>query len=100
MTILPPPSAFSNILALVFFVANLAASIYFSLTFWMDFGALGFFFGPLKTWSYVFYGAMIWLAATLPENICIEYMELVNNGYQKKVDADTSLTESDPLKIA
>jgi len=100
VTILPPPSVLSNILALVFFLVYLAASIFFSLTFWMHFGALGFFFGPLKTWSYVFYGAMIWLAATLPEDSCIEYMRLTNNGYQKKVDVDTNLAERGSLKSA
>ena len=98
VTILPPPSLLSNIVALVSLLANLAASIYFSLSFWMEFGALGFFFGPLKTWSYVFYGAMIWMAATLPENSCIEYMKLTNNGYLEKKDTDTNLDESDSVK--
>ena len=93
-----PPSSLSNILAVAFLCIALAASIFFSLSFWMHFGALGFFFGPLKTWSYIFYGAMIWLAATLPENSCIEYMELTNSGYQKKVDTETDHIESDSLK--
>ena len=98
VTILPPPSSLSNILAVAFLCIALAASIFFSLSFWMHFGALGFFFGPLKTWSYIFYGAMIWLAATLPENSCIEYIELTNSGYQKKVDTETDHIESDSLK--
>merc|ERR1719220_3269450 len=70
VTILPPPSAFSSILAFVFMCLCVCVSVFLSLSFWMHFGALGFFFGPLKTWSYVFYGAMIWLAATLPEDSC------------------------------
>jgi len=100
VTVLPPPSLLSNILALIFLCIAFSASIFFSLSFWMHFGVLGFFFGPLKTWSYVFYGAMIWLAATLPENSCIEYMRLTNNGYQKKVDTETDHIESDSLKNA
>lgn len=102
VTILPPPSAFSSILAFVFMCLCVCVSVFLSLSFWMHFGALGFFFGPLKTWSYVFYGAMIWLAATLPEDNCIDYMKLVNNGYQKKVDTEdmqeSNHVECDSLK--
>ena len=84
----PPPSTFtrSNVIAMIFFLVALAASVYLSLTFWMHFGALGFFFGPLKTWSYIFYGAMIWVALTLPENLCRQYMD--NNGIRKKIDTE------------
>ena len=52
------------------------------------------FFGPLKMWSYVFYGTMIWLAATLPGNN-INFIKLTKNGYQKKEDTDTNLAECD-----
>ena len=55
----------------VLLLMGLATSLFFSLTFWLSFGVLGFFLGPLKTWSYVFYSAMFWLAATLPEEDCI-----------------------------
>jgi len=100
VTIHPSPSLLSNILALALLCIALASSIYFSFTFWMQFGALGFFLGPLKTWSYVFYGAMFWIAATLPANNCIKYMQLSmnNDSYQKKMDNETDHVEGNSLK--
>merc|ERR1712141_734479 len=37
-------------------------SLLTSITFWMEYGVLGFILGPLKTWSYVFYSVMFLLA--------------------------------------
>merc|ERR1712142_616115 len=37
----------------------LGLSIFMSLTFWLQFGIFGFVLGPLKTWSYFFYAAMM-----------------------------------------
>ncbi|XP_023338956.1 transmembrane protein 62-like [Eurytemora carolleeae] len=39
-----------------------ALSILFSISFWLQFGPLGFFVGPLCTWSYPLYGLMIFLS--------------------------------------
>ena len=38
------------------------SSLLTSITFWMEYGVLGFILGPLKTWSYVFYSVMFLLA--------------------------------------
>ena len=37
-------------------------SLLTSLTFWLQYGVMGVLLGPLKTWSYVFYGVMMVLA--------------------------------------
>ena len=39
-----------------------AFSLFTSVTFWLEYGVLGFILGPLKTWSYVFYCVMFLLA--------------------------------------
>jgi len=58
--------ALSHALAALALLLATAVSVFFSLSFWLHFGALGFFLGPLKTWSYVFYPLLFYLAWTLP----------------------------------
>jgi len=74
----------------------LLASIYFSLTFWFQFGIIGFVLGPLKTWSYIFYGVMFWLAWTVPRDHCQIFNSLFNQeDLEKKTDGlDTGGNET------
>jgi len=68
-------------------------SIFFSITFWQSFGVLGFFLGPLKTWSYLFYGGMLWVAATLPEEACTKFVRIMKEKHwEKKTDGDPEST--------
>eukprot|EP00090_Calanus_glacialis_P002371 TRINITY_DN11760_c0_g1_i1.p1 TRINITY_DN11760_c0_g1~~TRINITY_DN11760_c0_g1_i1.p1 ORF type:complete len:657 (+),score=188.57 TRINITY_DN11760_c0_g1_i1:41-2011(+) len=65
----------------------LIVSIYFSITFWLQFGIIGFVLGPLKTWSYIFYAAMFWVAWTVPRDHCQVFNSLFNQqDYEKKTD--------------
>jgi len=69
------------------FIFVLVSSIFFSLTFWLQFGILGFMIGPLKTWSYIFYAAMFWLAWTVPKDHCLGFNSIFNQDYlDKKTD--------------
>jgi hypothetical protein len=73
---------------------GLAGALFLSLTFWLQFGFMGFFLGPLKTWSYVFYGLMVWVAATLPEEACVRLGALTTPRLgEKKTDGDGSQEE-------
>lgn len=76
----------------------LFVSIFFSITFWLQFGIIGFVFGPLKTWSYIFYGAMFWLAWTVPRDHCQVFNSVFNqhDRLEKKLDgnADISCNET------
>jgi len=87
---------------LVFLIVAVILSIFFSLTFWLQFGILGFVLGPLKTWSYFFYAVMIWLAWTVPKDHCQGFNSVFNqHDLEKKTDdnEDTSESESAMLKI-
>lgn len=73
---------------LAYLLLVLVASIYFSLTFWFQFGIIGFVLGPLKTWSYIFYGVMFWLAWTVPRDHCQIFNSLFNQeDLEKKSDS-------------
>jgi len=64
-------------------------SIYFSITFWLQFGIMGFVLGPLKTWSYIFYSAMFWLAWTVPRDHCQIFNCLINQEDKEKKTDDS-----------
>ena len=64
-----------------------AGSLFLSFTFWIQFGVLGIFLGPLKTWSYIFYSLMFWLAwRTKPEFLTSLHRDLNGQGYKKDED--------------
>ena len=64
-----------------------------SLTFWMQFGVLGFFLGPLKTWSYFFYSLMFWLAwRTKPEVLASLHRDFSGQSYKKDEDIEVAST--------
>lgn len=64
-----------------------AGSLFLSLTFWVQFGVLGIFLGPLKTWSYIFYSLMFWLAwRTKPEFLTSLHRYINGQGYKKDED--------------
>ena len=51
-----------HILMATLLLVMTACSLLLSVTFWLQYGVLGFILGPLKTWSYVFYSVMFLLA--------------------------------------
>ena len=51
-----------HILITVLLLVVMGLNFYLSLNLWRQFGVSGFLVGPLKTWSYVFYAVMFWLA--------------------------------------
>ena len=51
-----------HIIIFTLLVTMTVLSLLTSITFWMEYGVLGFILGPLKTWSYVFYCLMFLLA--------------------------------------
>ena len=59
--------ALGHALAALALLLATAVSVFFSLSFWLQFGVLGFLLCPLKTWSYVFYPLLFYLAWTLPQ---------------------------------
>ena len=66
-----------------------AGSLFLSFTFWIQFGVLGIFLGPLKTWSYIFYSLMFWLAwRTKPEFLTSLHRDLNGQGYKKDEDLE------------
>ena len=66
-----------------------AGSLFLSFTFWIQFGVLGIFLGPLKTWSYIFYSLMFWLAwRTKPEFLTSLHRDLSGQGYKKDEDLE------------
>jgi len=76
-------------------IVVLVFSIFLSLTFWLQFGILGFLVGPLKTWSYIFYAAMLWRAWTVPKDHCLVFNILFN---QPHLDKKTDDLEDDTLE--
>eukprot|EP00092_Neocalanus_flemingeri_P003554 GFUD01003812.1.p1 GENE.GFUD01003812.1~~GFUD01003812.1.p1 ORF type:complete len:658 (-),score=161.85 GFUD01003812.1:147-2120(-) len=71
-------------------------SIYLSITFWLQFGIMGFVLGPLKTWSYIFYTAMFWLAWTLPRDHCQVFNSLVHKEDRgKKTDDNGDILKNE-----
>ena len=86
-------SSLTGILAHVSVTASLllmtAGSLFLSFTFWIQFGVLGIFLGPLKTWSYIFYSFMFWLAwRTKPEFLTSLHRDLNGQGYKKDEDLE------------
>ena len=82
--------------ALLLFLAT-ALSIFFAISLWLQGGAMGFFLGPLKTWSFIFYTAMAVVAATLPEDHFTGFVALLNTRDDgKKTDGD-SVESEQPL---
>ena len=86
-------SSLTGILAHVSVTASLllmtAGSLFLSFTFWIQFGVLGIFLGPLKTWSYIFYSFMFWLAwRTKPEFLTSLHRDLNGQGYKKNEDLE------------
>ena len=64
-----------------------AFSVLTSVTFWMEYGVLGFILGPLKTWSYVFYCVMMILAWRTGElQLTQGYRRVISNNSDKKND--------------
>ena len=62
-----------------------------SITFWMEYGVLGFILGPLKTWSYVFYSVMFLLAwRTGDKHLAEGYRQtVIMEAREKKHDDET-----------
>jgi len=71
----------------------LAGSIFLSITFWLQFGVLGIFLGPLKTWSYLFYGVMCVLAWRVPALHCRQFNTLFSNLSPEKKSDDAEEDE-------
>lgn len=74
-----------------------AGSLFLSFTFWVQFGVLGIFLGPLKTWSYIFYSLMFWSAwRTKPEFLTSLHRYISGQGYKKDEDEieEGSITET------
>ena len=70
-----------------------AGSLFLSFTFWIQFGVLGVFLGPLKTWSYIFYSLMFWLAwRTKPEVLASLHRDFSGQSYKKDEDIEVAST--------
>ena len=74
----------------------MAFSVFLSLSFWHQFGSLGFLLGPLKTWSYVFYSAMFWLAWRSSADRLAAVHRVLTKEKEKIEDEDVS-TSADKL---
>ena len=74
----------------------MAFSVFLSLSFWNQFGSLGFLLGPLKTWSYVFYSAMFWLAWRSSADRLAAVHRVLTKEKEKNEDEDVS-TSADKL---
>ena len=74
----------------------MAFSVFLSLSFWHQFGSLGFLLGPLKTWSYVFYSAMFWLAWRSSADRMAAVHRVLTKEKEKNEDEDVS-TSADKL---
>ena len=74
----------------------MAFSVFLSLSFWHQFGSLGFLLGPLKTWSYVFYSAMFWLAWRSSADRLAAVHRVLTKEKEKNEDEDVS-TSADKL---
>ena len=93
----PRPTAASHALAAALLVLGMAANVYFSLSFWQQFGVLGVVVGPLRTWSHVFYTVMVAVAASLPREVVGRLEAARRAGGQKKTDGDVAVEEAEPL---
>jgi len=78
-------------------VTMLAFSILLGVTFWSQFGALGIVFGPLKTWSYVFYGVMFFLAWRMGAEQFIKFNQIINDRKDKKNEDEENVNSDDAL---
>ena len=72
-------------------------SDWFSVTFWLQFGVLGFIFGPLKTWSYLFYTVMMILAWRSPADTFSRYNRAICDQNKKQEDVETQNSEDQAL---
>lgn len=71
------------------YIFVIAIAIFFSITFWLQFGIIGFILGPLKTWSYIFYAVMFWIAWKVPPSHCHTYNTHFNHeAMHKKIDEE------------
>jgi len=66
-----------------------------SLIIWIQFKALGFFFSPLYTWSYIFYGLMVFLSCRI--DISTIKTGLFEEDSRKKYDDKTEDEELEHL---
>ena len=77
-----------HILHGVLLILMMSGSIFLSITFWLQHGVLGFFLGPLKTWSYVFYSVMFVLAWKTKTEIFTNYIRVISRESKEKKNDD------------
>ena len=78
----------SHILVGLLLLLMTVLSLVTSITFWMEYGVLGFILGPLKTWSYVFYCVMMIVAWRTGE-------QQLSQGYRRVVISDDNDKKND-----
>ena len=61
--------------------------MYFTLVFWVEFGVLGFFVGPFRTWTLCFYVVLAVIAWKMPDHKCVEKVDTIfGEDAQRKKD--------------
>merc|ERR550517_1666441 len=92
----------SHILVGLLLLLMTVLSLVTSITFWMEYGVLGFILGPLKTWSYVFYCVMMilaWRTGEVQLTQGFRRVVLSNNNDKKNDDQNPDDVNSSMLTI-
>ena len=81
-----------NFCGILILLSVLAFCIYCSLFFWFEFGVLGFFVGPLRTWSFIFYGCLFAVAWRVPKESCVKVLTVLNQAEKYQSTEEESLS--------
>jgi len=86
--------------ALISAILVFALTMYFTLAFWLEFGVLGFFVGPFRTWTLIFYAILAIIAWKMPAGKCVEKIDVIfrsDSLYSKHKSENTLAEESQEL---